>query len=133
MSIMTEHLSFVDGLMARIEGPMNFRLILQPLVALFFAVRDGLKDARESKSAYFWALFTEPVHRRDILESSWESIGNVFIVAVVLDFIFQYIVFQQFRVIGALLAGVILAIVPYVLLRGPVNRIVRFRRDRHKP
>ncbi|MEJ2379020.1 MAG: hypothetical protein P8Y71_27725, partial [Pseudolabrys sp.] len=87
---MTEHLSFVDGLMARIEGPMNFRLILQPLVALYFAVRDGMKDAREGKSPYFWALFTEPTHRREILESSWESIGTVFIVAVGLDFVFQY-------------------------------------------
>ena len=130
---MTEHWGFVDGLLARIEGPFNFRLILQPLVALIFAIRDGMKDEREGKSAYFWALFTEPAHRRDILESSWESIGKVFVVAVVLDFIFQYLVFHQFRVTGALLAGVILAILPYVLLRGPVNRIVRFARERHNP
>ena len=31
--MMTEHWSFVDGLLARIEGPLNFRLILQPFVA----------------------------------------------------------------------------------------------------
>jgi len=132
MSIMTEHLGFFEGLLARIEGPMNFRLILQPLVALFFAFRDGFRDAREGQSPYFWALFTEPAHRRDILESSWESIGKVFIVAIVLDFIFQYIVFHEFRVIGALLAGVILALVPYILLRGPVNRVIRFWRAAQK-
>jgi len=132
MSIMTEHLDFFEGLLTRIEGPMNFRLILQPLVALFFAFRDGVRDARERKSPYFWALFTEPAHRRDILESSWESIGKVFIVAIVLDFIFQYIVFHEFRVIGALLAGAILALVPYILLRGPVNRVMR-RREGQKP
>jgi hypothetical protein len=60
------------------------------------------------------------------------SIGKVFVIAIILDFIFQYIVLHQFRVIGALLAGVILAIVPYVLLRGPVNRIMRFRYERPK-
>lgn len=125
---MTEHLSFIDGLVARIEGPMNFRLILQPLVALFFAFRDGLRDARERKSPYFWALFSEPDHRREMLGSGWQSIGKVFVIAIVLDFIFQYIVFQDFRPIGALLAGIILAVIPYLLLRGPVNRVMQLRR-----
>ena len=123
---MTEHLGFFEGLLARIEGPMNFRLVLQPLVALFFAFRDGVRDAREGKSPYFWALFTEPEHRREMLGSGWESIGKVFIIAIILDFIFQYIVFRDFRPIGALLAGIILAAVPYLLLRGPVNRVMRF-------
>ena len=129
---MTEHLNLIDGLLVRIEGPMNFRLILQPLVALFFAFRDGVRDARERRSPYFWALFTKSAHRRDMLATAWESIGKVFFIAIILDFIFQYIVFHQFRVIGALLAGAILAIVPYVLLRGPVNRIMRFRHGRAK-
>jgi hypothetical protein len=133
MSIMTEHWGFVDGLLARIEGPLSFRLILQPLVALIFAVRDGMKDARERKTAYFWSLFTEPDHRRDILRSSWHSVGKVFIIAIVIDFVFQYLVFDQFRVIGALLAGVILAILPYVLLRGPVNRLMQLWQQKHKP
>ena len=101
---MVEHLSFVDGLLARIEGPMHFRLILQPLVALFFGLRDGVRDAREKRSAYFWALFTEPPHRREMLGSGWKSIGKVFVIAVVLDFIFQFMVFRDFRPIGALLA-----------------------------
>jgi hypothetical protein len=128
MLIMTEHLSFIDGLVARIEGPMNFRLILQPLVALFFAFRDGLRDAQERKSPYFWALFSEPDHRRDMLGSGWQSIGKVFVIAIVLDFIFQYTVFHDFRPIGALLAGIILAVIPYLLLRGPVNRVMQLRR-----
>ena len=127
---MGEHLGFINGLMARIEGPMSFRLILQPLVALFFALRDGRRDAREKRSPYFWALFTEPGHRREMLESGWQSIGKVFIVAIVLDFVFQYLVLHAFRPIGALLAGVILALIPYLLLRGPVNRLMRFRERR---
>jgi len=127
---MGEHLSFINGLMARIDGPMSLRLVLQPLVALFFAFRDGTRDAREQRSPYFWALFTEPGHRREMLESGWHSIGKVFIVAIVLDLVFQYLVFSNFRPIGALLAGVILAIFPYLLLRGPVNRLMRSKARR---
>jgi predicted histidine transporter YuiF (NhaC family) len=116
-------LSFIDGFMARIDGPMSLRLVVQPIVALFLAFRDGRRDAHEERSAYFWALFTEPEHRREMLEGGWHSISKVFIVAVVLDLVFQYLVFQDFRPIGALMAGIVLAIFPYLLLRGPVNRM----------
>lgn len=124
---MGEQLSFIDGLMARIDGPMSFRLVLQPLVALFFAFRDGRRDAREGKSPYFWALFTEPGHRREMLTGGWRSIGKVFVIAIALDLLFQYLVFHDFRPLGALLTGLILALVPYLLLRGPVNRFMRLK------
>lgn len=129
---MGNHLSFIDGLLARIDGPMSLRFVLQPLMALFFAFRDGRRDAREGRSPYFWALFTEPGHRREMLESGWKSIGKVFIIAIALDLVFQYIVFENFRPVGAVIAGVILALVPYLLLRGPVNRIMRSKRARQK-
>jgi hypothetical protein len=129
---MGEHLSFIDGLLARIDGPMSLRLIIQPLVALFFALRDGIRDAREGRSPYFWALFTEPGHRREMLTSGWQSIGKVFVIAIVLDLVFQYLVFDNFRPIGALLAGVVLALFPYLLLRGPVNRLVRLNATGHE-
>ena len=120
---MGDHLSFVDGLLARLDGPMSLRFLMQPLMALFFAFRDGRKDALVGQTPFFWGLFTDPEHRGDMLRSGWKSIGKVFVIAIALDLIFQYIVFHEFRPVGALLAGVILALVPYVLLRGPVNRI----------
>lgn len=48
----------------------------------------------------------------------------MFVVAVALEFVFHYIVFDEFQVIGALLAGIILAVMPYLLVRGPVNRVM---------
>jgi len=122
---MHDHLSFINGLLERLHGPMSFRFILQPLVAFFFAIRDGRRDAREGRVPYFWALFRDAGHRRDLLRSGWKSVGTVFIIAVVLDFVFQYLVFRDFRPVGALLAGLILAILPYLLLRGPVSRLMR--------
>ena len=42
-----------EDLIGRIGGPMSFRLILQPAMAIFFAIRDGLKGAQgDAVSAY---------------------------------------------------------------------------------
>lgn len=130
---MGDPLSFIDGLLVRLQGPMSFRFLLQPLMGIFFAFRDGRIDAKEGRAPYFWGLFTNPEHRVDMLRSGWKSIGKVFIIAVVLDFVFQYIVFHDFRPGGALIAGVILALVPYLLIRGPVNRLMRRHAKEEKP
>ena len=114
---------WIDGLIARVNGPMSFRLLLQPLMASFFAFRDGRKDAKEGRPPCFWTMFTEPEQRREMLRSGWTSIGKVFILAMVLDGVFQYLEFDRFRFGGVFVAGVILALVPYVMLRGPVNRL----------
>jgi hypothetical protein len=123
---MDDYLGFIEGLLARLQGPMSFRFFIQPLMAIFFAFRDGRKDAREGRPPYFWGLFTDPENRGDMLRSGWKSIGKVFIIAIVLDNIFQYLIFHNFHRPGAaLIVAVILAIVPYLLLRGPVNRLMR--------
>ena len=114
-----------DNMADRVTGPMRFRLILQPLMAVIFAVRSGLKDASEGKPAYFWGLFTEPDKRREMLRDGWKSVGRVFILAVILDTVFQLVVFRWVYPGEALIVAIVLAIVPYILIRGPVNRIAR--------
>jgi hypothetical protein len=112
-----------ENLIGRISGPMKFRLILQPGMALFLAIREGLKDAREGKPPYFWAIFTDAGERRAMLKEGWKSIGKVFILAVVLDVVYQIIVHRSVYPGEAVLTAIILAILPYLLVRGPVNRI----------
>jgi hypothetical protein len=124
---MGEYLSFFDGLLARLQGPMSFRFFLQPAVAVFFAIRDGRRDAREGRPPYFWGLFTDRANRHDMLHSGWKSVSKVFLIAIVLDLVFQVIALHAFHPLGALIAGVILAIIPYLLLRGPINRLTRPR------
>jgi hypothetical protein len=116
-----------ENLVARITGPMKFRLFLQPAMAIFFAVRGGLQDAREGKPAYFWALFTDKGERESMLKDGWKGIGRVFILAVVLDAVYQFIVQRWVYPGEAVLVAIILAIIPYLLFRGPVNRIARRR------
>jgi hypothetical protein len=107
----------------RPQGPMAFRFYLQPCMAMLFAIRDGIKDAHEGRTPYFWALFTDPSHRRERLREGWHSVWKIFVLAVVMDVIYEIIVFKGLRPIQGIVVAVLLAIVPYVLLRGPVNRI----------
>jgi hypothetical protein len=114
----------LDNLVGRVSGPMKFRLFLQPIMASIFAIRDGIKDAREGRAPYFWALFTDPEHWRDMLRDGWKSVGKIFILALILDAVYQYIALRWFYPAEAVLVSLILAIVPYIVLRGPVNRLM---------
>jgi hypothetical protein len=112
------------NLAERVTGPMKFRLLLQPAMATFFAIRDGLRDARECKPPYFWGLFTDKRERESMVKNGWKSVGKVFILAIVLDVVYQLIEHRWTVYPGeAVLVAIILAIVPYLVIRGPVNRM----------
>jgi hypothetical protein len=118
-----------ENLIARVTGPMKFRLLLQPGMAIFFAIREGLKDAQGGKPPYFWGCLTDRGERKAMLKEGWKSIGKVFTLAVVLDIVYQLIEHRWQVYPGeAILVAIILAIVPYLLVRGPINRIVRRRK-----
>jgi hypothetical protein len=118
-----------ENLGQRIFGPMKFRLVMQPAMALFLGIRMGLKDARDGKPPYFWTMFTDPAERRAMLRDGWKSVGRVFVLAIVMDAIYQFIVERWFYPGEAVVVAITLAIVPYLLVRGPVNRIVRLLRN----
>jgi hypothetical protein len=110
-------------LASRVSGPLKFRLVLQPLMATVFAVRAGLRDAKASQPPYFWAILTRPDHRRALLRGGWKDVGKIFIVAVVIDVIYQVIVERWVYPGEAILVAVILALVPYLVIRGPVTQL----------
>ena len=110
---------------ARPTGPLAFRFYLQPAMAAFLAVRDGQRDARVGAPPYFWALFTERGHRRELLRSGWKSIGKVTLLALALDIVYQVIVLPRLRPLEAVFIALVLAVLPYLLLRGAVTRIAR--------
>ena len=116
--------TFWTDFLARFDGPLHFRLFVQPLMAIVFAVRDGIRDAREGRSAYLWTLLTDAAQRRYLLESGWKGISKVFVLAVALDVVYQLIVSRDVKPVQALLTAAVLALIPYALLRGPVNRAV---------
>jgi hypothetical protein len=114
-----------ENLAARVGGPLTFRLIIQPTVAAFFAIRAGLKDAQEGRVPYGWVILTDSVNRRDLLREGWKDVAKVFVIAVAIDFVYQISELRWFYPEEALIVAVILALIPYLLLRGPANRIAR--------
>lgn len=115
----------VENMTDRVSGPLKFRFILQPAMAVFFAIVSGLKDARTGKPPYFWSLVTEPAHRADMLKDGWKSVGKVFVIALVLDVAYQIYVLHFVYPGEAIIVALALAILPYLILRGLVTRIAR--------
>jgi hypothetical protein len=112
----------VGNLGDRLQGPMHFRFILQPVVASILAILSGLRDAKAHKPPYFWALLTHSGGRGDIIRDGWKSVGKVFLVALVLDVVYQVWVFRFVYSLEVLIVGFVITIVPYLILRGVVNR-----------
>jgi hypothetical protein len=121
---------YIESLFARLDGPLHFRLIVQPLMASIFAVIDGVKDAKLGRPAYFWELVSDPEHRKELFKVAWKRIGKIFILAVILDVIYQIKVTHWVYPGETLTVAILLAIVPYLLLRGPINRLMRLRRNK---
>ena len=115
----------VGNLIGRLTGPLTLRLFLQPTMAVIAAVRAGYQDARMDRPAYLWAVVSNPSHRRQLLQQGWKDVTKVFIAAVLIDVVYQVIALRWVYPGEALLVGFLLAVVPYVLIRGPVNRIAR--------
>ena len=109
----------------RVGGPMTFRIILQPLMAALLAFRAGFKDAQHGRPPYFWTILTDPSQRADLVREGWRSVARVFVLAIVMDVIYQLIVLGWIYPFELILVAILLAVVPYLLIRGPVNRVVR--------
>lgn len=114
-------------LVGQLHGPLSFRLIRQPSMAVILAIHAGLRDARAGRRPYFWAVLMDLDHRKDLLREGWKDVCKVFAVAVALDAICQLIVFSWLYPSEALLVATVLAILPNLVVRGPVNRIASFR------
>jgi len=115
-------------LVARPGGPLEFRLLLQPLVAALLAVRDGVVDAHTGRPPYAWTLLHDPAHRRERLREGVRATFRVVLIGVAIDALYQYKVHGTVYPGEALGIALLLGFVPYLLIRGPTDRIARRRR-----
>jgi hypothetical protein len=114
----------MEDFLARDDGPLSFRLILQPAMAALLAILAGLRDRREGRTPYFWAVVSDPTQRRHLLWQGWKDVGKVFILAVILDVIYQLLVHGSVYPGETLIVAILLAIVPYLVLRGVTTRLL---------
>jgi hypothetical protein len=110
----------------RIGGTMSFRLILQPAMAAFIAIRDGLADSRRDRLPFFWRLVRVPEQRAGLLRRAARRIARVFVLGLIMDAIFQFIAFRWFYPGEAVIVAVCLVLVPYGLIRALVGRLTRY-------
>lgn len=121
------HRFFID-LWARFTGMGRIRFILQPLIALLISRHDGLRDAEKGRPPFLSGLiFRYQGQPRHSLRGAAASIGNLLIVAILMDLLFQFLIFREVHPLAALLIGPLLIAAPYAVGRAWTNRFARWR------
>jgi len=116
----------IDQLIARMDGPLHFRFIVMPIVVTTLAIRSGIKDGREGRPPILWGLLTEPSHRPQLLRSFFKDVARVFVMASIVDLIYQIFVLHGFHPLQLLFVATSFSTGPYILIRGPATRIARY-------
>lgn len=133
MTEFTEILTRIwHDLLSRPSGPMAFRFMLQPTMAIIAALLDGMKDARTGRSPYFWTLVHSPDERSGRLKEALKATGRIIALSLGMEAIYQYKVLHTFYIGEALIITFFLAVLPYMLLRGPFARIARYFIEKKK-
>jgi hypothetical protein len=114
-------------ILARPGGPMTFRFVLQPAMAGLAALRDGIRDARTGDAPFLWSVLTNPAARRDRLREGWIATARIILLGLGMDVAYQVIVLDRFYPGEAAIVAILLAFIPYVLLRGLIGRLARRR------
>lgn len=114
---------FFEDIPKRLTGPGRFRFILQPAVAIILGIRMGLADARAGRPAYLYGLLFHRGHRRELVRSGFESVMNLLLMGILLDSIFQWVLFGSSYPGAALVVGPVLIVTPYSVARALSNRV----------
>jgi hypothetical protein len=117
---------FWSDIFERVGGPMSFRFILQPAMALLAALPDGINDAKHGHSAFFWTHRGDPSLQRGRLRQGLTSTARVVLLGISMDVIYQLRELDQFYPAEAVVMALLLAVIPYFIFRWIVERIARW-------
>lgn len=107
----------------RLTGPAAMRFVIQPILAVLFGVRDGVRDAGVGEPPWLFDIITVPSDRKRQAGRAWAGIGKAIIFATVLDAVLQLPILGRVYLGAAVIVGVALMGLPYVIARGISNRI----------
>ena len=116
-----------DMLSGRHRGPLSLRILAQPAVAAAIGLRAGYKDARVGAAPYGWLIGTRSELRGALLREGWSHVGIAFLAAAMIDVIYELLVFRWIYPIQVAIVATTLAVLPYTLVRGLSNRLIRAR------
>lgn len=119
------HLGFWQALLERRDGPFAFRLVLQPAMTAFFAIRDGWHDAAMHRPPYLWTICHDRASSMPLLHEGLRAVCRVLVLAAGMDLLYQVVALHDIRPLETLLIALLLAFLPYLIVRGPAARIGR--------
>ena len=114
-----------EHLLGRTAGPLNFRLLVMPLVTTFFAVRAAMRDAREGQPRFFQTFVTHPGDRARLFRSAMKDAGKILVMAIVLDTTYQILVLKSFYLVQLVFVVLVSAILPYLVVRSAISPLMR--------
>jgi hypothetical protein len=120
-------------LLHRLDGPLHLRFIVQPLVAVLIATRAGVHDARDGRPPFLAALFWKRESRGELWRESKKDLWKLFLVATLLDVVYQLRVHHAVYAGELLITAAVLSFLPYALVRGSVTRFARRRSPPKRP
>jgi hypothetical protein len=115
---------FLEELPQRFIGPGRMRFILQPM-AILLGVRGGLADAKVGNPPYLLGLLSSSGRRKELLQSGVAAIRNLLAAGIIMDVVFQLIIYRSVHPGAAPLVGPILICLPYTLSRALTIRVAR--------
>jgi len=126
MDSISDALSRAAGqLLGRASGPFHLRLIVTPALAAFSGIRTALRDARAGHPAFLWEAVRNPDARHRLRRSWRKDIGKMILVVLAVDTLYQLVVLRAFYPLQALILVVVLAMLPYAVVRGITTRVAR--------
>ncbi len=119
---------FLEELPQRFTGPGRLRFILQPMFAIVLGIRGGLADVKAGNPDYLFGLLFGGRRRRELLRSGLAAIRNLVAMAIIMDIVFQLILYRSVHPGAAVVIGPILICSPYALSRALTTRLSGWRR-----
>ncbi len=114
---------FLEELPRRFTGPGRLRFLLQPMLAIVLGIRGGLADSRRGNPPYLIGLLRRDGPRRELLRSGLAAIRNLVALGIIMDVVFQLVIYHSVHPAAALLIGPILICFPYAVSRALTTRV----------
>ena len=121
--VYTFSVQFLEELPHRFVGPGRLRFIFQPIMAVLIGVRGGLADARAGNPHFLFGILFASGRRKESLLNGLTAIRNVLALGIIMDVVFQLILYRRAHPGAALLIGPIFVCAPYAIARELTNRL----------
>lgn len=114
---------FLEELPQRFTGAGRMRFILQPTFAILLGVRGGLADARAGDPPFLFGLLFHTGRRMELFRSGAAAISTLLAMGIILDLVFQLVLYRSVHPGAAIVIGPILICAPYVVSRALTARL----------